>query len=453
MSQPTILSVYKQSFPSVLRQCVSPLSNIIILSLLSSLNNKEILSSFARVNTFLLPISCFFSVLVISLTSKVANFNSQKDYKSLSSLLHTILFSCFLLGFSLSLFFLLLSSHVLHDSTSQSYALVHFRIRSLLFPLTLLNASCSGILQGVSKFNTILLIQIVNTTITAIFGFIFINILKFELTFLAVLICFSTIVSLILNLYFINKFLPTVFLYFSTSSFFSLSMISSFFSFAKSSSSLIWRAGLIDLIYFLIGYLIGKKSFDYLAVYYVFLNHWIFWCNVFDGFSPIFLILMTKSRDSLKNMRNVLKLALKVSIITCIFALFFVFLINYLVYSSLSLTYSDLSISFPFFLSLVFSLSLVINFLCFVFEFFLFSFELYDKAVRGLFFGFICIFIPFIGFSFFINSYFISIFAFLALTFVNLVRLIFNFKYLVKFFESFKFDFDGTLNENVEDVV
>ncbi|KAL0246653.1 hypothetical protein GEMRC1_007864 [Eukaryota sp. GEM-RC1] len=374
--------VFNAALPSIVRHLLSPLASFLVpLFIKSFLIDNVYIEAYSRTCLFLDPIKCFFSVLIVILTSKVAHFLSKKDHVSISLVCHLAYVLSFILSFLLISIAPFLVHRVLYSSELIHVGKIFFYLRIFSMAFSLFLSTTVGILQGFSDFKAVLFVQVLSSFSWILLSFLGVSLLHSKLGFIGLSQLIGVIVALVIGVRFVIKHFGLYGLVLSSQNPQILLSV-----FTKNSFHLIMKSSLIDLLYLSNGLLLSKDSPNVFIVYQLFLNFWVFICNYVDGIASVF-ISMTASQFQFSSFTTC---SLTISKYSTIFGFPLILLLNFFIAS----TVQTESFLFVLILSIIFTIGLYINCLSFFAEAVLFGSQEFKRPWLNLLMGLLMFHVP-----------------------------------------------------------
>ncbi|KAL0216715.1 hypothetical protein P9112_008899 [Eukaryota sp. TZLM1-RC] len=404
-------SIIRRSTPSIARYLISPIYSLIQTVILGHFLSDHFVV-YARFNTLLSPITCFFSILVVSLTSKVSTLRKE------SSVIHLVQLSLILsfsIGICLTFITFCLKSFLVGQTSYNTY----YFFKTLTFPFLLINSTITGILQGFDAFKKALFLAVSFVVLNSIFLVLFVVVFQSEFLWVFGLFqVFALILQSGYGLFLVSKvcLINQINLFFFS---FRLT-IQKFKLFSEGTLYLLVRAFFVDLIYFLNGFIVTRRCFHCLIYFQYLSNFWVVICSFIDGIGATLMVLAQK-----RDINQLLIDSRKVFAICGLFLTPFIFGTLYLIKL---FTFNSTFFVFSFFL--LFVIGLFVNFNSFSFESILFSLQRYKLPTISIIIAFLIVDLPFIGISLVVNHDYLVLVLFLNLICINYFRYIRNSKYL-----------------------
>lgn len=185
ISNSNVLSrIFKVSFPlaitSYVRSALSTLKQVLIPSSLekSGLNCTAAFAEYGIISGMAMPVILFPSILITSFSAllipEFTRYYTKKDYKRIKEVTKLILIVTFVFAVFLVLFFLLFSDWLANTLYNDISVSTYFKILCPLIIFMYLDMVIDGILKGLNAQTSVMLINILDLSITTCFIYFFV---------------------------------------------------------------------------------------------------------------------------------------------------------------------------------------------------------------------------------------------------------------------------------------
>ncbi|KAL0239128.1 hypothetical protein PCE1_004819 [Barthelona sp. PCE] len=286
-------NIWKMSLPALVKESLAFLPGLVRTAVIGHTSYSEIgQQAFSIISSIMSPIGWVFVFLINGVTSQVGGEYGKSKFKNIGRMIRLVITAALLLGFLTQIPLLILTPSILRwfDAKDKIFELTvpFLRMRLITVPFLLLARGTTGILQGLQRVNSAMIVQFMIVGFDLVGHYVFLTLQKKPLIYSAYSTCFAQVAASMIGflILVVPKSSKRLRIFSSSSSKEKKEVTWS--AFISSSFVLFLRSVALQMSFVLAAKVTSNQlPTKYMSAYLIILQLWFFNSFVIDGFAIV----------------------------------------------------------------------------------------------------------------------------------------------------------------------